>query len=67
MNAVRRMTAAVIAALALVGLTACGDSGDKERPPTSIERGKECFDAGGEWDWNEWSGYHCEFGGDDDE
>ena len=60
----RIIVASAIAALALGGLTACCDS-DKERTPTPLEQGKECFAAGGQWDWNEWSGYHCEFGGDE--
>lgn len=38
-------------------LTGCGEA---ERPDP-IERGKACFDAGGSWTWDNWTGYHCEF------
>lgn len=58
----KRALVVAVAAAALFTLTGCGESEEQYDP---IERGKACFEAGGEWDWSEWSGYHCEFGGDD--
>lgn len=54
------MTKKLIAALAVVvalGLTAC----DKEDSVSeNIRHGKECAEAGGSWDWSDFTGYHCE-------
>jgi nitrous oxide reductase accessory protein NosL len=54
----RRLTAAVVAALAAVLLAGCHD--DEERPDP-IEEGIRCSEAGGSWEYSDWSGYHCEF------
>jgi hypothetical protein len=65
MSARKRVTVALTVIAAMVALTGCGET---EREPSSIERGKACAEAGGEWTWSEWSGYHCEFlRGDSDE
>lgn len=53
-----KMIAVGVLAVSLLMLTGCDDN---PPPKSSIELGKECFDAGGEWQWNGWDGYHCEF------
>jgi hypothetical protein len=63
----RRAITAAAAALLALGLVGCGDEAQQrhEAELRQIELGKACFDAGGEWDWNGWSGWLCEFGGDE--
>lgn len=45
-----------------INLSACDnppDPADLQRK--NIELGKECFQAGGDWVYNGWDGYHCVF------
>ena len=58
MSAPRVVAASVVLVLVAV-MAGCG--GTTTKLGSSIERGKACAEAGGEWTWSEWSGYHCEF------
>lgn len=56
---------ALIASLSLsaVALTGCGDRDDynDSRVEKNIELGIKCKEAGGQWLWDDWTGYSCEF------
>jgi len=55
---IRRAAATIAAVLLLaVGLTGC----EEEERPSPMEMGIECAEAGGSWNYSDWSGYHCEF------
>lgn len=54
-----KIIAVVVLTVGVLALSGCHDNDTPRK--SSIELGKECFDAGGEWQWNGWDGYHCEF------
>lgn len=57
----KRGAALLLAALLTMGLAGCDDS-EKEKGLVQIELGKACFDAGGQYVYNGWSGgWLCEF------
>lgn len=54
----RRLAAVAIALLSAALLTGCHDEEDRYDP---IKEGIRCSEAGGSWEYSDWSGYHCEF------
>lgn len=57
----KRAAAILAGVLIIVGMTACGEEEETNYELRLIERGKACFEAGGDWEYNAWNGYICEF------
>ena len=59
----KKAIAIAVLAVAALALSGCGDD-DADRmsyEEEQIQLGKACFDAGGEWIWDGWVGWICEF------
>lgn len=56
-----KRTAIIAAVIMAFALTGCGEEEEIDYKLQNIERGKACFEAGGDWEYNAWNGYVCEF------